>query len=159
MNRQIYVHYGATAFDPLKGFPIKNERFWPKPKGGLWASRKNATFGWKDWCELEQFRECDPQNSFEFTLKDESKLVIISTVQQLKRLPNAPCRFGLAYCIDFEKCLRSGIDAIELCWYGDEYKKDANGDLYQELYGWDCDSIVVLNPDAVVPYTKGELIL
>ncbi len=43
------------------------------------------------------------------------------------------------------------IDAIELCWYGDEYQSVANGDLYFELYGWDCDSIVVLNPNAVVP--------
>lgn len=53
--------------------------------------------------------------------------------------------------ISFEKCLRAGIDAIELCWYGDEYQSVANGDLYFELYGWDCDSIVVLNPNAVVP--------
>lgn len=40
MNRQIYIHYGATKFDPLLGFPIKNEYCWVKPKGGLWASRK-----------------------------------------------------------------------------------------------------------------------
>lgn len=56
-----------------------------------------------------------------------------------------------SYCIDFEKCLRLGIDAIELCWYGDEYKDLVNGDLYFELYGWDCDSMVVLNPEAIVP--------
>lgn len=53
--------------------------------------------------------------------------------------------------IDFEKCLRIGIDAIELCWYGEEFEKVASDDLYFELYGWDCDSIVVLNPDAVIP--------
>lgn len=55
-----------------------------------------------------------------------------------------------SYLIDFEKCLRIGIDAIELCWYGEEFEKVASGDLYFELYGWDCDSIVVLNPDAVI---------
>ena len=55
------------------------------------------------------------------------------------------------YLIDFEKCVRLGIDAIELCWYGDEYADIASGDLHFELYGWDCDSIVVLNPNAVIP--------
>lgn len=40
MNRQIYIHYGATQFNPLLNFPIKNKRCWVKPKGGLWASRK-----------------------------------------------------------------------------------------------------------------------
>lgn len=153
MNRQIYIHYGATAFDPSKGFPIKNVKWWPKPKGGLWASRKNATFGWKNWCTENEFRECDPANSFEFTMKDESRIVVINTIAQLRRLPEVKDdhRLGLSYCIDFEKCLRSGIDAIELCWYGDEYQSLVNGDLYFELYGWDCDSIVVLNQEAIVP--------
>ena len=52
MNQQIYIHYGATEFDPEKGFPIENNKGWIKPKGGLWASRINATRGWKDWCEV-----------------------------------------------------------------------------------------------------------
>lgn len=47
MNRQIYIHYGAKQFDPLLNFPIKNEHCWVKPKGGLWGSRINASFGWK----------------------------------------------------------------------------------------------------------------
>ena len=44
MNRQIYIHYGATQFNPLLNFPIKNKRCWVKPKGGLWASRKKRFF-------------------------------------------------------------------------------------------------------------------
>jgi len=151
MNRQIYIHYGATKFDPVVGFPIHNVRSWPKPRGGLWASRKNATFGWKEWCIENEFRECDIANSFEFTMADESRIVRISTLNQLRRLPQIKDQFGMWYCIDFEKCLRNGIDAIELCWYGDEYQDKVNGDLYHELYGWDCDSIVVLNSLAVIP--------
>ena len=79
MNRQIYIHYGATRFNPLLNFPIKNELCWVKPKGGLWASRKNASFGWKNWCTIEEFRECSEDCSFEFVMKDESKIAIIST--------------------------------------------------------------------------------
>ncbi len=150
MNRQIYIHYGSTAFDPTKGFPIQNVKYWPKPQGGLWASRKIATFGWKDWCTENEFRECIPENSFEFTMRDESRIVVINTIAQLRRLPEVKDRMNSSYCIDFEKCLRGGIDAIELCWYGDEYKSLVNGDLYFELYGWDCDSMVVLNPEAVI---------
>lgn len=42
MERQIYIHYGTTNFDPSKGFPIKNEPHWVKPGGG--------TLGIKDKC-------------------------------------------------------------------------------------------------------------
>ena len=152
MNRQIYIHYGATKFDPLLGFPIKNEYCWVKPKGGPWASRKNASFGWKDWCAREEFRECTEDCSFEFVIKDENRIATISTLQQLRRLPRIEnSRLASSYLIDFEKCLRLGIDAIELCWYGEEFANVASGDLYFELYGWDCDSIVVLNPDVIIP--------
>ena len=90
------------------------------------------------------------ENSFEFTFTNQAKIVTISTVQQLHNLPQMEDG-GLSWCysIDFEKCLHLGIDAIELCWYGNEYRDVAFGDLYTELYGWDCDSIVVLNPDAI----------
>lgn len=53
--------------------------------------------------------------------------------------------------IDFEECVRQGYDAIELCWYGDEYKDKKADNMYFGLYGWDCDSIIILNPSVVVP--------
>ena len=28
---------------------------WNKPYGGLWASDINAKYGWKSWCEDENF--------------------------------------------------------------------------------------------------------
>lgn len=152
MKNQVYIHYGAKEFDPTINFPIKNEHLWVKPSGSLWASRIDSKFGWKHWCEVEDFRDCDINNSFKFTLKPESKIITISTLETLKKLPPMVPYTGESifsrYYIDFEKCLISGIDAIELYYFETGYIPD-RGDLYNALYGWDCDSIVILNPDVV----------
>lgn len=151
-NRQIYIHYGSTDFDSEKGFPIKNRQPpWCKPLGGFWASRLDATFGWKEWCEREDFRVCDSNESFQFVLKEGARVEVIHDLAKLRSLPILTISEGLSqtYNIDFEKCRNTGIDAIELCWYGDEWKEVAKDDLYFALYGWDCDSIVILNPDIV----------
>lgn len=87
MQKPIYVHYGSTFFEPSRNFPISNHRNWSKPFGGLWASRQDATFGWKDWCEREEFRECDENNSFKFQLCDGSKVATIHCMKDLDCLP------------------------------------------------------------------------
>lgn len=154
MNDQIYVHYGSTSFDPTKNFPIHNLPDWIKP-GGLWGSRINATYGWKHWCEVEEYEHTDFNKSFKFRLKENVKLVTIKTVEDLRELPRQEDRrhegdYILGrYLIDFEKCLESGIDAIEICYYGDEYADGEYYPLHYNLYGWDCDSIVILNPNVV----------
>ncbi|MCM1220660.1 MAG: hypothetical protein NC548_39845 [Lachnospiraceae bacterium] len=157
MNDQVYIHYGATKFDPTKNFPISNEPHWVKPRGGTWASRVNAGFGWKDWNESEEFIECNPDNSFQFTIKEGANIAFIKTTADLQKLPvqneskwNADHPWS-RYLIDFEKCLELGIDGIELCIYGDEYEGADYFPIHYALYGWDCDSIVILNPDVVVP--------
>ena len=50
-----YIHYGATQLHEIQ--PVKNERFFSKPTGGLWASPVDEPFGWKEWCEREHFRK------------------------------------------------------------------------------------------------------
>ena len=44
--------------------------------------------------------------------------------------------------LDFEKLSKS-YDVIEV-------NISADRDLYWELYGWDCDSILVMNPSVIV---------
>ena len=51
--------------------------------------------------------------------------------------------------IDFEK-LASRYDAIEVL-----ISKD--GRLYSALYGWDCDSILILNPNVIITIKNKEL--
>ena len=141
-----YIHYGHTKFDKSMFTKIKNVDCSTKPKGGLWASDVEAEHGWKDWCEAEEFRDCKEENSFLFVLSDNAKVLYIESVNDLESLPKGKDKFGLNfsswYLLDFEK-LAETYDAVEVSISSDF-------DLYYKLYGWDCDSIVIMNPDVVV---------
>ena len=141
-----YIHYGHTKFDKSVFNQIKNVDCSTKPKGGLWASDVESEHGWKEWCNENEFRDCDKENSFTFTLSDNAKILYIESVNDLQSLPKGKDKFGLnfsSWCLlDFEK-LEETYDAVEVSISSDF-------DLYYKLYGWDCDSIVIMNPDVVV---------
>ena len=142
-----YIHYGSTQFEPLKVGEIKNA-FFTKPSGGFWASPVNAVYGWKEWNEDEHFKECTENNSFTFTLKPEAKILKINTVEDLEGLPKDNTLVELKlndWCLlDFEKIKNElGYDAIEVM-------AGSGKGLYYALYGWDCDSILIMNSDIVV---------
>ena len=144
-----YIHYGSSKFDPEAFKKIKNVPFSVKPVGGLWASPKDIpeAYTWKKWCEDNAFRECDDADSFSFTLIPDANVFLISHASDLKKLPKTDENYifgGESVYIDFEQCLRDGIDAIHLCCVG-----GLGHDLYFSLYGWDCDSLLVLNPDCI----------
>lgn len=134
MKNAVYIHYGSTKFDP--------------------------SYGWKQWCEAEDFASCEKSNSFEFTMKDPSKVAVIRNKTDFLKLPTVASDYLLKRAedlgtnvprfIDFEECLRRGIDAVELCWFGDEYDGRDSDYMNYIMLGWDCDSIVVLNPEAVI---------
>lgn len=149
MKKQIYIHYGHDRFVPDQFRVPENRVYFTKPKGGLWASPIDAKYGWKDWCESEEFRECSDQNSFQFTLSDDSIVFNIHNVLDLNALPQQKHEKHLAYDIDFEAMIQSGFDAIELHLSEDP-------ELYWELYGWDCDSILILNKDVIMPITENQ---
>ena len=145
-----YIHYGSTAFDPSKFKPIENYG-WIKPKGGFWASPVDAgENGWKEWCEREQFRECRDENSFRFTLSDFARVLHLRHVTDVRNLLKEgiqgsalDCQRGL-FGPDFEGIMRQGYDAIEL------HITECRA-LYSAMYGWDVDSILIMNPDIIVP--------
>lgn len=139
-----YIHYGHKNFDREKFGNIRNYKGFTKPYGGFWASPVDAEFGWKEWCEREDFRECSLGCSFTFTLSPEAKVLYIDDVGKLNGLPEAEYEFALSEwrLLDFEKLLEQGYDAVEM-------NLSSDGRLYWALYGWDCDSILILNPDIV----------
>ena len=144
-----YIHYGATELHEVE--PIQNERFFSKPKGGLWASPVDAKFGWDAWCKREHFRNNQKTNSFKFVVKDESKIIHIYSVKDLDALPKQKSEYnGLICTLDFEK-IEKDYDGIEL-HLSDETFEDGHdfcSGLYFKLYGWDCDSILIFHDQAI----------
>ena len=140
-----YIHYGSKAFDRSKFEKISN--WFIKPRGGLWASRVDSLFGWKQWNDESKFRKCTRENSFTFSLTPRANVVELFTSEDLQKLPMLQKDYpiGEYYLIDFEECVKQGIDAIELrdIWKG----------LYFPLYGWDCECILIINPE-IVEVTK-----
>ena len=178
MDRVIYEHYNYyKKFDPNRSFPFKN---WPKSNkvlGGLWGCRVGATYGWpliskmieknenrlidelyekgeldeKIYINHTPTEECE---RFEFVLKPWANNYIIHTMQDYNKLPKlTELTSEGKEAIDFEQCLKDGIDAVEFCAIGDEYEEyntQEEFDVLDETIGWawGCDSIVVLNKDA-----------
>lgn len=147
------IVYGKTSFKKEDFNPISN-RDWCKPMGGLWASPINSQYGWKDWCLSNDFRieELDQY----FLLHFNGTILKIDSNNDVKKmdwvpLPNAQYS---PYKIvpDFKKMKENGLDAIWLTPQGEQETRF--GTLYN-LYGWDCESVLIMNPDCIIP--KEEL--
>lgn len=148
-----YIHYGHSEFNRDLFCEIKNREQFVKPSGGLWASPADAELGWKDWCTSEDFHTNRLLDSFTFELSENSKILHIRSIRDLKSLPrqeNLPFEPPWV-CLDFEKLLADGWDAIELHLSEEDRSccPDWHDGLYYQLYGWDCDSILIMNPDVI----------
>lgn len=140
-----YVHYGSNKFDMKKFREIENIPEFAKPKGGLWASRIDTEYSWKEWCENNEFGLDKLKESFKFKLKEDAKILTIENHVQLEKLPrnkNNKITREIFIALDFEK-LAKEYDGIEVLISKDQ-------ELYWKLYGWDCDSILIMNPNIIV---------
>lgn len=142
-----YIHMGHSNFDKYKFKPITNDRDWVKPRGGLWASPENAPYGWEAWVTDNNFT-FDLSKWFVFTLKDGARVLEITSSNQLKNLPKKEGVFSHSWVtLDFE-ALTKMYDAIQVMISSD-------GQLYWDLYGWDCDTLLVFNPD-IIEVVRGQ---
>lgn len=151
-----YIHYGHSSFDRNLFVPIRNREMFVKPSGGLWASAVDAEWSWNAWCCANEFHVARLLESFTFTLSENARVIHIRSVADLDKLPEQEVpdwlRTGTRWkCIDFEKLLADGVDAVEL-HLSEEVSESYvfMGGLYWELYGWDCDSILIMNPDIIM---------
>lgn len=141
-----YIHYGHSKFDEKLFVNISNRDLFVKPNGGLWACGLDYEYGWKEWCTEADFSTNGLESSFEFEIDKNAKIYTIRSVKQLELLPKAKMSFEFKYSLgsiylDFE-ALNKQYDAIEVLISEDRQ-------LHWSLYGWDCDSILIMNKDII----------
>lgn len=139
----IVIHYGSKTYSPKKVGKIKNSN-WVKPNGGLWTSPIGSEYGWKDWCEAEQFRDCIESESFKLQFIENVKLYKIDTLQDLKSLPLTSIPGmprGMMDFPDFEM-ISKHYNGIWLTVNGQHETRFSHP---LSLYGWDCESILILD--------------
>lgn len=140
-----YIHYGHKFFNKNAFRPIKNIPMFVKPDGGLWACRKGTKVSWKDFCKNEISITIKDNNHFCFRLSDDANVLKIDSIGMLDKLPKAEYPFSSILqwtFLDFEE-LQKGYDAIEVL-----ISKERA--LYDALYGWDIDSILIMNPEIII---------
>lgn len=148
-----FITYGFE-YNPEKWREIKNRRFCGKPDGGLWGSPVDSSWGWKDWCDSEDFRQETGFNSgFTWELSDPSRILILDCMKTYQELPglykikylDEPFAGG-SESLNFER-ISQDYDAILLTENGlDELR----GDFSLNFYSWDCESIIALNRNAII---------
>lgn len=143
-----FIHYGASEFERDKFETIKNIPYFCKPSGGLWASPVDSEWGWHDWASSEGFNTDRLNEYFEFEIAGD--VAVIDSWQDARKLllwsfEDVGCHGACLKSIDFEcNC----YDAILLTVQGE--RETRFHDRYS-LYGWDCESVLVLNPEVIVP--------
>jgi len=135
------IHYGSLCYDPKKFKPIsnvtfRNVKFRTKPEGGFWTSPVNSKYGWSDWCKDESYS--DLTESFEVDFN--GTVFTVNSISDMKKLPWKKDK-DMPY-ISFEDMT---CDAIHLTVQGERETR------YSEpsLYGWDCESVLVMNPECI----------
>lgn len=79
-----FITYGIDHIDAEQFHPIKNHLQRNKPTGGLWGCPVSAGWGWKEWCESEDFF---PEGSKYFDrsvtwrLREGAKTLVIDSMQ------------------------------------------------------------------------------
>ena len=126
-----------------------------------------VVYGWKEWCEDSQFHTENLKKYFRFRLSEEANVILLKEPADLLPLPKTkPWKpkdnseilslpeeqmptleqlqkfYAKNPCfLDYEKMRADGVDAIEL----------QNSYLFRDcLDTWECDCIVVMNPDVII---------
>ena len=177
-----YIHYGSEHYNPNRFLPVRNDGRITKPADGtgLWASRDGDTYedgmiiyGWKEWCRDSKYRVELLKKSFRFRLADTADILTVMAPQDLVPMPKiSPWEYRDSRALlnlqegempsleqlhefyrrnpcflDYEKLLSDGVDGIEL----------RNSHLFARyLIDWNCDCLLVLNPDVIIPISDTQ---
>jgi len=130
-------HYKRDLVNPICDVPSRN-----KPSGGLWTSPINSEYGWSDWSKDNEYGDL----SSYFDLMFKGNIFEIDSLDDMNNLPwidDARRPF-----VSFEPLVFMGYDAIHLTAKGERETRFAHP---KDLYGWDCETVLIMNPDAIQP--------
>jgi hypothetical protein len=137
------VTYGCgDSFRKNSFVPIKN-RTHTKPAGGLWASPVGCAYGWKEWGEAESFGDFTQK----FETMYEGRTLTINSLRDLAGVIWQRDFYGTSYP-DYEAMLRLGVDGIYMTEQGESETRHSQ----PGLYGYDCECVLVMNPECVRAY-------
>lgn len=167
-----FIAYGKKKFDLRKFGKIKNRKGWCKPehKTGLWASPIDSEWGWRDFVVSEMMESWGEslQTYFKFKLSPGAKIYTIDTLEDLHQIPYkrlSELQPALSdYLIDYEKMTAEGYSGIFLTVNGQNETRlpEFSGEYYHgrsfNLYGWDVESLLVLNPGCIIPISPWKRI-
>ena len=141
------IHYGNDQYIPQLTNNIKNREGWCKPFGGLWVSPSNSDYGWKQWCIDNDYNFELLQNKFTISLKENTRIFKIEDLLTLKKLPCLEYKIGSfsKYYLDFEK-ISTMYDCI---WLTEKGEQETRFSAPIDLYGWDCESILIMNKNCI----------
>lgn len=147
-----YIHYGHDKYEYDKVQEYTGA-LRGKPDKGLWASRVDANYGWKNWCKDNDYMTESLDTHFKFTLSDGANILEIHDEDDiLPYIIRNPYGWKPKYNktdlldgIDREK-LYEEYDGMEL-FISDNYNTLHDG----VFNSWDCDSICVWNPEVIIP--------
>lgn len=130
------THYKHELFKPICDVPFRN-----KPDGGLWTSPVDSEYGWSDWSKDNKYGDL----SSHFDLIFEGTVFEIDSFDDMLHLPWIEA--DSMHFVSFESLVFMGYDAIHLT---DKGQTDTRLTRPKSLYGWDCETVLILNAEAIL---------
>tara|TARA_R100001086_G_scaffold99295_1_gene49531 strand:+ start:298 stop:714 length:417 start_codon:yes stop_codon:yes gene_type:complete len=132
------IHYTDNTAWQLLPITVANGSH-TKPWGALWTSPAGSNRSWSEWCQDQEFGIDRLAVGVTLDVSLERALVINSQADLLKLDWRQDGRYKYP---DWESMANRGVDVVHLTANGLDATR-------YELYGWDCESVVVLNSQAV----------
>lgn len=157
-----YGHLNGGALQPVRFRDPRRVcgRVKPEGEGIIWCSPEGSEFGWREWCLSEMSSWLDLP-LWQIDLAPSARVYLIDSLADLgalvEQFHNRVMDTDAArYCrapISWPR-VAEHYDAVHLTEKGQW--KTRLSEPYN-LYGWDCESVVILNTDAVAAVTLRAL--
>lgn len=146
LSLTLSVYGKGLRYLPEKFQAIRNRQH-VKPFGGLWGSPVGSAYGWREWCQAEEWGDLSTCFTVEYT----GNTLVIDRIADLAHLPwqdyprdYGPYDTGFSWP-DYEKLLSDGVDAVYLTERGQGETRFTD----PGLYGYDCECVLVMNPNCL----------